>query len=102
MQRTKRVISLVLSLMLVVSCFTCLASVRVFADKDTNNSATFLYGDVDGDGKVRTNDATAIQRHLAMVQQITGKSLREADYNHSNKIDIDDATSVQRFIAGIK
>lgn len=66
------------------------------------NNGDFILGDANGDGKVDINDATAIQRHLAMVQQITGKSLREADYNHSNKIDIDDATSVQRFIAGIK
>ena len=66
------------------------------------NNGDFILGDANGDGKVDINDATSIQRHLAMVQQITGKSLREADYNHSNKIDIDDATSVQRFIAGIK
>ena len=103
MQRTKRVISLVLSLMLVVSCFTCLASVRVFADKDTNNSATFLYGDVDGDGKVRINDATAIQRHLAeqegYILEPGTDAFKAADVDGDGQITIDDVTTIQRYLA---
>ena len=66
MQRTKRAVSLLLSFMLVLSCFTCLASVTAFAAGGEDPApAAFVYGDVDGDGVVRINDATALQRHLA-------------------------------------
>ena len=47
MQRTKKAICLLLSVLLALSCFTCLASVTAFAaDGDTS----ILYDDVDGDG----------------------------------------------------
>ena len=53
MQRTKKAICLLLSLLLALSCFTCLASVTAFAaDGDTS----IVYGDVDGDGVVKIND----------------------------------------------
>lgn len=64
------------------------------------NNGNFLLGDVNGDGKVNINDATDIQRHLAMIQPLTGQSLRAADFDRNDLIDINDATAVQRFIAG--
>ena len=57
MQRTKKAICLLLSLLLALSCFTCLASVTAFAaDGDTS----ILYDDVDGDGALTVQDVTLI------------------------------------------
>ncbi|MBQ1389540.1 MAG: hypothetical protein IIY78_07925, partial [Clostridia bacterium] len=62
MQRTKKAICLLLSVLLALSCFTCLASVTAFAaDGDTS----ILYDDVDGDGALTVQDDTLIQRYLA-------------------------------------
>ena len=57
MQRTKKAICLLLSVLLALSCFTCLASVTAFAaDGDTS----ILYDDVDGDGALTVQDVTLI------------------------------------------
>ena len=57
MQRTKKAICLLLSVLFALSCFTCLASVTAFAaDGDTS----ILYDDVDGDGALTVQDVTLI------------------------------------------
>ena len=104
MQKTRRAISLLLSVMIVFTCFTCLASVTSFAAKsDTPVSTGFLYGDVDGDGVVRINDATAVQRHLAeqegyMLEPGTD-AFKAADVDGDGRITVDDVTTIQRYLA---
>ena len=61
---------------------------------------TTIRGDADGDGKVTAYDVTAIQRHLAQMDTMTGlKKKLAADVNSDGKITIDDATALQQFLA---
>ena len=58
---------------------------------------------IDGDGKVRINDATAIQRHLAeqegYILQPGTDAFKAADVDGDGQITIDDVTTIQRFLA---
>ena len=103
MQKTKRVVSLLLSVMLVVTCFSCLASVSASALNDEPDSSAFLYGDVDGDGRVSINDATAIQRHLAEIEGFILEegtdAFKAADVDGDGKITVDDVSTIQRYLA---
>ena len=56
-------------------------------------------GDANGDNNININDVTAIQRHLAQLEQIEGIYLYAADSNQSGDLDISDATTVQQFLA---
>lgn len=58
-----------------------------------------LLGDANGDGQVNINDVTAIQRHLAQLEQIKGIYLYAAESNQSGDLDISDATTIQMYIA---
>ena len=58
-----------------------------------------MIGDVTGDGKVNVRDVTAIQRHLANINTLSGKQLRAADTNADGKVTIEDATLLQRYLA---
>ena len=58
-----------------------------------------LAGDVNGDGTVDINDATAIQRHLAELTTLTDSELAAADTNGDGKVNINDATHLQRYLA---
>ncbi len=59
----------------------------------------YLIGDADGNGKVNVNDITAIQRHLAQVETLTGTCLANADANCDGEVDINDATLLQMYLA---
>ncbi len=61
-----------------------------------------LYGDVDGDGAVKINDATAIQRHLAeregCILEEGSDAFLAADVDGDGEITIDDVTLVQQYL----
>ncbi len=56
-------------------------------------------GDANGDGYVNINDVTAIQRHLAELEQISDPLLKAADINQDDFLEIEDATLLQMFLA---
>ena len=58
-----------------------------------------MTGDVTGDGRISIRDVTAIQRHLANINTLSGKQLRAADVDGNGKVTIDDATHLQRYLA---
>ena len=58
-----------------------------------------MIGDVTGDGKVNVRDVTAMQRHLAGLEELTDDRLALADTNGDGKVDINDATHLQRYLA---
>ena len=62
-------------------------------------------GDVDGDGKVTINDATALQGFLAEMNSnidwTDPKVLAQADANHDGRVDVRDVTEIQRYLANI-
>ena len=59
-----------------------------------------LIGDVNLDGIVDICDATAIQRHLADLEPLSGQALALADVNGDGAVDISDVTYLQEYIAG--
>lgn len=58
------------------------------------------YGDVDSSGYVDIMDVTAIQNHLAHIENIQYYLYEAADVNGDASINIYDATIIQRYIAG--
>ena len=58
-----------------------------------------LYGDANGDDKVDILDVTAVQRHVAESELITGDALILADVNCDGVVDISDATLIQEYLA---
>lgn len=72
----------VLSLLLSLSVIFCSSSVVAFAE-----DSTILLGDIDGNGKVDTQDARAI---LRMASYITAPDLTVADMNSDGVVSLDD------------
>ena len=60
---------------------------------------TTALGDANGDGHITIGDVTAIQRHIAELEPLTGIYLLAADVDQNGIIDIQDATTLQKFIA---
>ncbi len=58
-----------------------------------------LLGDANGDNRVNVNDITAIQRHLAEIEPITGAYLIAADVNRDGTVSVEDVTDLQMFLA---
>ena len=56
-------------------------------------------GDANGDGFVNINDVTALQQHLAELQELSDLGAKAADINMDNKLEIEDATTLQIFLA---
>ncbi len=59
-----------------------------------------MLGDVNGDNRVNINDVTAIQRHIAKIENLSDSSLFAADVNQDGNVIITDATTIQIHIAG--
>ena len=59
-------------------------------------------GDVNGDGKVNINDATAIQKAAADLIELTTDAQLRADVNADGKVNVKDATAIQKHIADIE
>jgi hypothetical protein len=59
------------------------------------------YGDVNGDGVVSIKDATAIQKHAAMLEQLPEEYREAADVNADDNINVKDASAIQKHIAGL-
>ena len=58
-----------------------------------------LIGDVNNDGNINIFDVTAIQRHLAEMELLSGDGLKAADCTGDGKVSIDDATRLQMYLA---
>ena len=56
-------------------------------------------GDVNLDGRIDIRDVTAIQRHIAEVEPLSGPALALADTNGDGFVNIDDATLLQMYLA---
>lgn len=59
----------------------------------------FVPGDITGDGAVKINDATAVQRYLAKSMQFTSTQLKAADADGNGTVNINDATTIQKYVA---
>ena len=98
MKQFKRIISLVLAMTMIISMFG-VTMVTAFAEED----ATYVLGDIDGNGTVNIFDASYIQKALAGQ---TGFELAEdsiefatADVNKDGKVNVFDVTLIQQYVA---
>ncbi len=58
-------------------------------------------GDVDRNGDVNIKDATAIQKHVAMLTILDDEAVLLADYDKETRITVKDATAIQKLVAGL-
>ena len=83
-----------------ISFFVMLA--LVFAPTATavsEQTSEYILGDVNNDGIVSISDATAIQRHLAQLEQIPEERLRMSMVCDGKTLTITDATTIQKKLA---
>lgn len=52
-------------------------------------------GDVNTDGEVNKIDTTAIQKHLAYLEELSDSSLKLADFDSSGKVNVKDIAQIQ-------
>ncbi len=65
------------------------------------STPAFDLGDVDKDGDINIKDATAIQKHIAMLITLDDEAIILADYDGDSEVTIKDATAIQKKIAGL-
>ena len=58
-----------------------------------------LLGDVDGDGDINIMDATAIQLHIASIEELDDSAISRADVDKNGNLTIMDTTFIQLYIA---
>lgn len=61
----------------------------------------YILGDADGDGVITVMDVTAVQKHIAEINILTGDRFLAADVNRDGVVDISDATMIQKYVADI-
>lgn len=60
-----------------------------------------LIGDVNSDGEINIDDATALQKHIAEISILSDEQLANADVIRDGEINIEDVTAIQKAIAEI-
>ena len=60
-----------------------------------------MLGDVNGDGRIRTNDVTLLLRYIAKSADLSETQKLAADVNKDGKIRTNDGTFILRYIAKI-
>lgn len=66
--------------------------------KECQSIPVLIYGDVNGDGKISSQDLRRIQRHILGTAPMEGVMLTVADVNRDDKITSQDLRQAQRFI----
>lgn len=62
---------------------------------------TGLLGDATEDGIINIMDATAIQKYLANLSELSDNALKLADVDSNGIVNIMDATAIQKYLAGL-
>ena len=78
-------------------------SVKIYDNdgKECIAAAIVIYGDVNGDGKINSQDLRRAQRHILGVAAIEGHTLTAADVNRDGKVNSQDLRQTQRHILGL-
>ena len=87
-------ISRTIVLMLLVVSVLMTSAITVFATTEK----TSLLGDADLDGRVSICDATAIQKHVAQLKELSDDGILTGDVDNNGRVDIRDATSIQKHL----
>ena len=74
------------------------ATYTIFINRET----PVLWGDVDGDGVITTNDATYVQKYSIDLPTTDNFNAALADVNADGRISVLDATCIQKFVAEFK
>lgn len=74
---------------------------QIFAENKGISYSLFQKGDVNLDGRIDINDATAIQLYIAGKSEISDDSLSLSDVNGDGAILITDATELQKALVGL-
>lgn len=69
------------------------------SDCNCGQQKLWLYGDVNYDGKIRTNDATMIYQSIAKKITLSDEQFLVADVNQDSKVRTNDATEIYKKIA---
>ena len=67
-----------------------------------NREIPVLWGDVDGDGVITTNDATYVQKYSIDLPTTDNFNAAVADVNADGRISVLDTTCIQKFVAEFK
>lgn len=87
----KRLISILLTIIL---CFSAMLTAFSAA-------ADSSLGDIDMDNALSVMDATALQRHLALLDVLSDEALSRADVSGDESVSIVDATLIQQYLASL-
>ncbi len=67
----------------------------------TTESLLTLKGDADNNGAVNIADASAVQRHVVHLTELTAVGRANADFDGDGRITIRDCTAIQKHLAGL-
>lgn len=70
-------------------------------ENDDEEEEEIMLGDINGDGKINTTDATLLTRHLIEITTLTGIEFLRADINGDGKLDTVDYALMTRHILEI-
>lgn len=92
MKKFKAFMSLMLALVIALSA---LLSVAAFDPR------AYYLGDADLNDTVNIKDATLVQKHVAMIENLKDYALITADADEDSDITVKDATLIQKFVANL-
>jgi alpha-amylase len=80
------------------------ATTQPTTEADTTTPTTepqknLLFGDTDLNNSVNIKDATLIQKHAALIEILSGDSLKVSDVDNNGSVNVKDATCIQKYIA---
>ncbi len=114
MQKTRKLISMLLAVLMVLSMFSvgmvsasALPEDAIINDAEGSDASGIdgelygLMGDSDANGKINVKDATQIQKFVAKLIELdeTNEALSDVDLN--GKVNVKDATAIQKWVAKI-
>ena len=115
MQKTRKLIAMLLAVMMVLSMCTigmmsvsALPEGAIVNDAEGNDASSIdgelygLMGDSDSNGKVNVKDATQIQKAAAKILTLDETAEALADVDQNGKVNVKDATAIQKWAAKIK
>ncbi len=69
---------------------------------DSSTPLTYLYGDVNMDGRISIEDASLAQKYAVGLGTFTDEQITLADVNGDGKISVRDAVMIQKYIANME
>ncbi len=114
MQKTRKLISMLLAVLMVLSMCTvgmvsayALPENAVINDTEGSDASSIdgelygLMGDSDANGKINVKDATQIQKFAAKLIELDETSEALSDVDLNGKVNVKDATAIQKWVAKI-